>query len=121
MFDKMKPCGNCPFRVGRGALFRLSASRLTEIRAASAFQCHKTVDYGADRPSDRAGVRPQQCAGLMAVLAREAAPNQIMQVAQRMGVLDAARLDPEAAAYKSWADAERAHINGIEPETCEAT
>jgi hypothetical protein len=55
------------------------------------------------------GDRPQQCAGLMSVLTREGADNQIMQVAQRLGHLDVAALDPNREAYDSWADVLAAH------------
>ena len=112
MFDRRRPCSNCPFRVGMGSLFRLTPDRLIEIREAPAFQCHKTVDYGADRA--RQGDRPQQCAGLMAVLLSEGAPNTIMQVGMRLGALDPARLDG-ALAYARWEDALAAHRVGQEP------
>jgi hypothetical protein len=107
MFDLKRPCSNCPFRKGQGELFALSRLRLDEIKNATAFQCHKTVDYSDDGeplpPS-----RPQQCAGLMAVLTRENAPNSIMQVAGRCGV-DLKGLDPGNEAYDTWTDVLRAH------------
>lgn len=43
--------------------------RLEEIRHMTAFQCHKTYE---DDHDGRPGDSPQQCAGLMAVLSREA-------------------------------------------------
>lgn len=54
----------------------------------------------------------QQCAGLMAVLHREQRPNQIMQVAQRLDVLDPSALDPRGEAYGSWKDVLEAHRKG---------
>lgn len=112
MFDRRRPCSNCPFRVGMGSLFRLTPDRLDEIREAPAFQCHKTVDYGADRADQ--GDRPQQCAGLMAVLLAEGDPNTIMQVGMRLGALDPARLEG-ASAYARWEDVLSAHRTGQEP------
>lgn len=89
-------------------MFRLSPARLDEIVEASAFQCHKTVDYGDDgKPAP--GPRPQQCAGLMAVLHREGRPNQIMQVAMRLTGFDPETLDPRGEAYASLEDVCRAH------------
>lgn len=90
--------------------------RLREIHAAPAFQCHKTVDYDTDDDDreSRAGDRPQQCAGLMAVLARDGEPNQIMQVAMRLKALDVSTLDPRAEAYSTWREACAAH-RGNEP------
>lgn len=86
MFDLKRPCVTCPFRRGQGETFGLPRARLEKIFAAPAFQCHKTVDYaeGADRQGDK----PQQCAGLMAVLVQDGADNQIMQVGARLGAFD---------------------------------
>lgn len=108
MFDLKQPCVSCPFRIGQGELFRLELERLQEIVAAVAFQCHKTVDYSDDE-APASGSRPQQCAGLMAILHREGRLNQIMQVAQRLGVLDTSQLDPKQEAYASLEDALKAH------------
>ena len=102
MFDLKRPCINCPFRRGQGEAFRLEADRLEEIRTGSAFQCHKTVDY-------KAWDRPQQCAGLMAVLRREGEDNQIMQVAERLRAARFDDLDPRGEAYASWAEVLAAH------------
>lgn len=113
MFDLKRPCTNCPFRIGTGSKFRLHPERLEEIRTASAFQCHKTVDYSEDEPGS--GDRPQQCAGLMSVMNREETPNQIMRVGQRVGVLDVSALDPAGEAYASWEDVLNAHRQGREP------
>lgn len=107
MFDLKRPCVNCPFRRGVGPTFQLSPERLTEIFEAPAFQCHKTVDYSGDKPAS--GDRPQQCAGLMAVLHRSGAPNQIMQVAERLTGFDAGMVDPAGEAYGSIAEAAAAH------------
>lgn len=117
MFDLKRPCVNCPFRIGQGSRFQLGRDRIDGIVEATAFQCHKTVDY--DRYDDaeaRAGDRPQQCAGLMAVLHREGRHNQIMQVAERLTDFDPASVDPDGVAYASLGDAIRAHVEGIEPQ-----
>lgn len=109
MFDLKRPCINCPFRKGQGELFQLKAERIAEIVAASAFQCHKTVDYDAEDRDSRAGDKPQQCAGLMAILNRENRLNQIMQLGERLGALDTDQLDPRGEAYDSLAAALSAH------------
>lgn len=108
MFDLKRPCVNCPFRKNQGQLFQLHPERLRDIKEAPAFQCHKTVVYGEESETSP-GDRPQQCAGLMAVLHREGEPNQIMQIAERLGHLDPTALDPDDEAYRSWADVEQAH------------
>lgn len=125
MFDLKRPCVNCPFRRGQGSLFRLHPARLAEIKAATAFQCHKTVEFDEECQIDeehwddqwrpiKEDSRAQQCAGLMAVLTREKRPNQIMQVAQRLGAFNPDDLDPKNDAYASWAEVCAAH-QGSEP------
>lgn len=113
MFKLKSPCANCPFRRGVGESFSLGAERLEEIREAPAFQCHKTVVYGEDPETGEEvhdqGDKPQQCAGLMAVLAREGELNQIMQVATRLSALQLDSLDPRGEAYGSWAEVLEAH------------
>jgi hypothetical protein len=108
VFDLKRPCVNCQFRKGQGEFFQLHPIRLAEIYGATAFQCHRTLAH-LDDGEHWQGDRPQQCAGLMAVLAREGAENQIMQVAQRLGHLDVAGLDPDREAYDTWADVLAAH------------
>lgn len=107
MFDLKTPCMNCPFRKGKGEAFCLNEGRLEEIFAAASFQCHKTVDYSEDTPAP--GDRPQQCAGLMAVLHREGKPNQMMQVASRLGAFNPFDLDPRNEAYGSFEEVNIAH------------
>lgn len=111
MFDLKRPCANCPFRKGAGERFRLPRLRLREIRNAVAFQCHKTVNYNTESGDGDAGDRPQQCAGLMAVLRREGRQNQIMQVAERLGT-SLEGLDPRGEAYDSWDEVVAAHCGG---------
>ena len=107
MFDLKSPCVNCPFRRGQGELFRLPKARIAEIVNATAFQCHKTVDYSGDEPD--VGSKPQQCAGLMALLRNVGIPNQIMQVGERLGALNPDDLDPREEAYASFEEAMIAH------------
>jgi hypothetical protein len=108
MFDLRRPCVSCPFRKGQGELFQLTKERLEMIQHASAFQCHKTVDYDGDGKSN-AGDRPQQCAGLMSVLERENKRNQITQVAVRLANFDPSALDPLRETYESWFEVLKAH------------
>lgn len=112
MFKLKRPCITCPFKKGQGELFRLGQERLTEIFEASAFQCHKTVQYGSNdlgEETSSPGDKPQQCAGLMAVLRNSKKDNQIMQVAHRLNALDLDDLDPDNEAYASIEDVRKAH------------
>ena len=113
MFKLKSPCANCPFRRGVGEMFGLPPERLEQIRREPAFQCHKTVDYGEDPETGEEvhapGDKPQQCAGLMAVLRREGEDSQIMQVAERLGAASFDDLDPRGEARASWAEVLDAH------------
>lgn len=102
MFALKIPCTNCPWTKKNGPNFGINRARLTEFAEASAFQCHKTLDYDKD-PGDPAhnGTNPQQCPGLMATLRNEGKSNQIMQVGARFGALDIDALDPRGEAYDS--------------------
>lgn len=68
------------------------------------------MDYSADGDDleGRAGDKPQQCAGLMAVLHAEGTPNQIMQVAERLIDFDAGKID-NLDTFASWRDVVRTH------------
>lgn len=116
MFDLKRPCVNCPFRKGQGSRFGLHPERLRDIVDGVAFQCHKTVDYAEwEDPEKRSGDKPQQCAGLMAVLHRSGRHNQIMQLAERLTDFDPGTVDPAGEAYASVEEATRAHVDGVEP------
>lgn len=116
MFDLKRPCVNCPFRKGQGSLFSLHPDRLQGVIDGVAFQCHKTVDYSKwEDEEKRSGDRPQQCAGLMAVLHRSDRHNQIMQLAERLTDFDPATVDPAGEAYDSVEQAWAAHVDGVEP------
>lgn len=114
MFDITRPCIDCPARKGQGEKYQMRRARLESIFEGPAFQCHKTVEYGGndyddDEGEGMPGGRPQQCAGVMAVLARSEKTNAIMQVAVRLGELDLNDLDPKNEAYDSIEDMMAAH------------
>ena len=99
-----------PSARSRARRFKLRPGRLKEIREARSFQCHKTVEYDEfDDDILRQGAKPQQCAGLMAVLHRMDEPNQIMRMAERIGTLDCRELDPNNEAYGTWQEVRKAH------------
>jgi hypothetical protein len=109
MFKLIRPCENCPFRIGQGERFQLGRLRLEEIFNAVSFQCHKTVDYEQfDDPKERQGKHPQQCAGLMSLLHRAGRHNQIMQIAERLGYFDPNKID-HSEVYSTIDDAIKAH------------
>ena len=77
----LKPCKDCPVEYGDKAM-SLKKGRVAEIKKAlrdgKSFSCHKTIyDEGYDAP--------KFCAGAYNYLKRLKKPNQIMQIAERMG------------------------------------
>lgn len=106
MFALKRPCVNCPFRADTGHLFGLREGRIREIVEAPAFTCHKTLDE--DDEDGVPGNHPQQCAGLMALLLNAGRPNQMMQVASRLGALDLDAIEREGV-YTSIDEAIAAH------------
>jgi len=111
MFDLKKPCKSCPFLKVNGERFGLCKSRLDEIFSAPAFQCHSSIDYHEDEEGNEVqgqGDNPQQCKGLMSLLAYEGQPNQIMQVAERFRVATVESHKCEGT-YQTFSEAIEAH------------
>lgn len=106
-FDLKRPCSNCPFRHDVAPYIR--PERAQEIGSAllqgKSFACHKTVAYDEDgNHVQRREHLEQHCAGAMIVLAYMERPNQLMQVASRIGVLDLSSLDMGAPVFRTMQD-----------------
>lgn len=127
-YELTGPCRNCPFRNDTPTYLR--AERAEEISdslmSGSTFPCHKTVDYtssdedtgdegadddgeGADDDGEgRLTERSQSCGGAMATMERNGFANQMMRIAERLGLYDANKIDPAAPVYSSlheWVEA----------------
>lgn len=92
-FTMKTPCDNCPFRREGG--IRIYRERARDILEDSThFPCHKTVNYDAepepepDSESGKCTSQTKTCAGYMILQFREGKPNQILQIASRIGLLD---------------------------------
>ena len=87
------PCDDCPFRTR--PRFHFSEGRARDIadalRQGASFSCHKSLDYSAD-DKGKATPATKHCAGAMLVLENEGCPNQLMQIAERLGYYDPERL-----------------------------
>ena len=104
-FDLKRPCHHCPFRSDRHGFLRRADEIADDLRAGRTFTCHETtvsVDR-EDGSSDRVdGAKAQMCAGAMSVLMKDpVGPNQMMRIAQRLGVFDPDALDPDAPTFDS--------------------
>ena len=98
--DLTRPCDDCPF-LRKGGI-RLHLSRISEIAKTDGFfLCHKTVtDCDAeDEERPRTGRdNEKMCAGLMILREKIEHPNQMMRIAERLGMYNPERLmaDPSA-------------------------
>jgi hypothetical protein len=106
-FEMTTPCDQCPFTTGPKAV-RLSVARAREIYASittydAPFPCHKTLDYDDDDAEEDADVcvpaDAQHCAGAMIMLERMNRPNQMMRIAERLGLYDRSRLQMTAPVF----------------------
>lgn len=100
-FDLKRPCAKCPFRTDVRPY--LSYGRAEEILVGitaqdATFACHETTqhdDEGDHIPSSK----EQHCAGALILLEKTNQPNQIMRIAERLGLYDRRRLHMDAPVY----------------------
>lgn len=101
-YSMTKPCPGCPFTTGPDAVHFLGRRRAEEIRDAllngQTFSCHKTT--GGSWVEDEDGHEcyvpsrdEEHCAGAMILLERIERPNQMMRIAERIGLYDMTKLD----------------------------
>lgn len=91
-FDLKTPCKDCPFLKGSSTNTTLREGRLEEIigdiRNDMTFTCHKTLEMP--------GSEQQHCGGAMIFLEKEENPNQMMRIAERIGMYDHQKLNMDA-------------------------
>jgi hypothetical protein len=94
-FNLIKPCKNCPFRTDiRPFLNRERAEEIIEslFEKDQSFPCHKTVDYSHD-DGGRTTKESEHCAGALILLEHQDRHNQMMRIAERLGLYDRRKLD----------------------------
>lgn len=104
-FSLKEPCEQCPFRKSQGFLNGPRAREIAEAVAVEnkTFTCHKHLhgdydDHAEGDESYRPTTRDQMCAGAMAFVEKLGVPNQMLQIAERLGLRDPTRLDPASLA-----------------------
>lgn len=83
-----KPCPHCPFRKDvPGFLSRGRAQEIADSlgKLGQSFTCHETNDYDGETGEAVVTIESRHCAGAALVLEAERKPNQLMQVAERLG------------------------------------
>jgi len=109
-FDLKRPCKKCPFRNDIPAF--LTPGRAREIadailRQQQTFACHETiVPVEDDTGEGDMAVTPksQHCAGAMIFLELQDRPNQMMRIAERLGMYDARRLEMDSPVFDNAED-----------------
>lgn len=91
------PCNDCPFLKKLSKAYTMR--RLLELCSGS-FHCHKTgVCDESDEDSSGDYIpteSSQHCAGALIFLAKRDAPNQMMRIAERLGMYDRTKLNMKA-------------------------
>lgn len=100
-FDLKRPCKGCPFRADIEPY--LTKSRAEEIATVllqdGTFSCHEHNGFDDDGDTFE-GERAQHCAGAMIFLEHQDAPNQMMRIAERIGMYDRTQLDMDAPVFE---------------------
>lgn len=121
-----KPCPKCPFRTDVTPYLRpeRAAEIAYSIQGGSEFPCHQTtvevegedgMTHLVDNPS-----KSIVCAGSIIVMEKQATPNQMLRIAERIGSYDPSTMDMDAPVYGSFAEWQRSYTpEGEEGETCE--
>lgn len=118
-FRLKKVCTDCPFRADRD-FHGLRAERVADIaqslRDGATFHCHSTLDYSLSEELDESGEpcspvveKSQFCAGALATMEQGGEPNQIVRIAERLGIYDPEEFDwesqPVFEGLDAWEDA----------------
>ena len=109
-YERTAPCKNCPFRSDVKPFF--TYARAVEITDSithqqMTFPCHKTIDYDDDDGHETK--EAQHCAGALILLEKIEQPNQMMRIAERLGMYDYKKLNMDAPVYEDVDEMLEAH------------
>lgn len=100
-FDLKSPCSNCPFRKDINPYLNKARVRDLEkslISKQESFVCHKTSHkLGAPKDKDE-----NHCAGALIVMEKENKPNQMMRIAERLGLYNRHELKNKELVFDSF-------------------
>lgn len=85
------PCKDCPFTMSKKAF---TDRRLKEF-ALGSFPCHKTASLD-EEDGYKQNEKSVHCAGALIYLEKRGQPNQMMRIAERLGMYDYTKLDMDA-------------------------
>src|SRR5690348_16533888 len=114
-----QPCLNCPFRTDcpPGWLGEKRAAEIAEaLENDACFSCHASNEIGEDGEAVKEG---QHCAGAMILLQKLEQPNQLMRIAERMGLYDYKKLNMDAPIFEDFDEFIEYHSRKSRPEVFE--
>jgi hypothetical protein len=91
-YTKTTPCSDCPFLTGTEHAY--TDERLAEF-ASGVFPCHKTAKI--ENNEFQATKESQHCAGALIYNEKREQSNQMMRIAERLGLYDHSKLNMEAS------------------------
>ncbi len=94
-YTMSKPCDACPFlkKMSHGFTMR----RLRELIGEGSFHCHKSGDNDEESGDFVPTENSVHCAGALIFLEKRNQPNQMMRIAERLGMYDRTKLDMKAS------------------------
>jgi hypothetical protein len=91
-YTKTTPCPDCPFLTGTEHAY--TDDRLAEF-ASNQFPCHKTAKLKNSKFQETKD--SQHCAGALIYNEKRKQCNQMMRIAERLGLYDYSKLNMEAS------------------------
>ncbi len=88
------PCDQCPFLLKMK--YGFSLRRLFELIGEGSFHCHKTGTYDEETGDFVATENSSHCAGALIFLEKRNKPNQMMRIAERIGLYNRRKLNMKA-------------------------
>jgi hypothetical protein len=92
-YTQTTPCKECPFLKSMAHGFTIR--RLSEF-ASGPFPCHKSAVIDEEEGGFTATEKSVHCAGALIFLEKRKQPNQMMRIAERLGLYDYRKLDMTA-------------------------
>jgi hypothetical protein len=96
-FTMTKPCKDCPFLAEMKDFFPMR--RLRQFADNGTFPCHKTAEVRDDEDGGSgytATAESLACAGALIFNEKRNRPNQMMRIAERLGMYNRRKLDMTA-------------------------
>lgn len=106
-YGLVRPCPKCPFRTDVPPYLRPDRAQeiARSVQSGGEFFCHETT---VPDPDDDAEMIENEgsmvCAGSLILMEKARTPNQMMRIAQRIGMYDPERLDLTAPVPGSWSE-----------------